>query len=775
MLVEELPAAEQQPIPQQESALSDLEREFLQEHGVLDVGGTDEQEEIPLTLDALFADGDAETRAEGEPGQDTDEEPETGEHGIDVGDEQDTDEEEDEEGSEMGDDSRKKGRRKKKKQSLAAKIVKWVVSAIVILIIAVAVVGVVYVYGIVKDMPRYTTADLEASLMVMSTMYDDQGQPLKNIYLAEGRRTLATYQEMPEDFVNALVAIEDKTFWTHKGFNIIRIAGAIVESAQGGGSISGTSTITQQLARNIWMFDERTERSAERKIKEAFYARELEQNLSKEEILSAYLNTIALGNHSYGIAAAAENYYGKNLKDLDLIECAALAALPKAPSEYAMIITVTPGEVAPDDPRILLSGVQYTYLYNENIEPRLKLVLSEMFEQGYITEKEYNAALNDNIRRHLHPKELEVDSNADFFVSYAIDQIAEDLLRYDPAIESYDEAMQKIYGGGLDIYTTFNHRAQDIAMEEFGDPENFPYAQLTDVDRLGNLIDDYKSIVLFAEDYMFVTREDESQWIHLVSDGDAEPYAWCGDPNVEENRDYMWRDDGSMVIFSGPTKRFGIYNTEGAGGRDINLEIKDFYTKPEGVLYMTKGGYINIPTEYKGMDDKNNLILSKKYFDSPECIFTIDEENEVWINVRNISLRQEVLQPQAAFVLVDHTNGQLKAMVGGRDIKGQFQYNRTISPRQPGSTIKPIGVYGPAIEMSANGERTGVDMPTFGPYWSPLSIILDEEMEYQGRRWPKNWYNSFRGPLTMRNSIEQSVNINAVKVQLAIGDERSIT
>ena len=656
-----------------------------------------------------------------------------------------------------------KEKSKRKKDSLPVMVIKGVVAAFVILIAAACVIGLVYVYGIVKDMPRYGTKNLDASLEVMSTIYDDRGRPLKNIYLPDGQRILAEYDQVPQDLVNALVAIEDKTFWEHKGFNVIRIAGAILESRGAGSNISGTSTITQQLARNIWLIDERDERTAERKIKEAFYARELEKNLSKEEILMAYLNTIALGNHSYGILAAAENYYGKPLEELDLVECAALAALPKAPSEYSMIITASPEDVDPDDSRILLAGAQYTYLYNDNIEPRLKLVLSELFNQGYITEERYDAALKQNIRNKLRPKELEPDSNADFFVSYAIERIADDLLRNDPLLLSRDEAIQKIYSGGLEIYTTFNQRAQDIATEEFENAENFPQAQFSDMDSNGSLLDETGSnILLFSYEYMFEERSD-GPWFRLIYDED------------ETESDYAWLGDGSMVIFGGAAKRLGIYQTNGPGGPDVNLEFKDFYSAQGDTLYITKGGYVSIPKEYKSVDGAGNLILSKKYFSSEHNIFTTGEEGEYRIGPKHITLRQEVLQPQSAFVLIDHKTGHLKAMVGGRSIKGQFQYNRSLSPRPPGSTIKPIGVYGPAIEMSANGETVGGSVPTYGTYWSPISLIMDEEMTYEDKVWPNNWYSGFRGLATMRKSIEDSMNINAVKVQLAVGDQRSIT
>ena len=421
---------------------------------------------------------------------------------------------------------KKNSKKRKRKESIPAKIVKWAVSVIVVMIIAVVVMGGVYVYQIIKDIPRYSSDDIEASLNVMSTMYDDQGHPMKNIYLSDGQRTLVTYQQLPKNLVNALIAIEDKTFWKHKGFNIIRMAGAIIESYRRGTGVSGasgTSTLTQQLARNIWLIEEKTERSIDRKIKEAFYARELEKNLTKEEILTIYLNTIALGNHSYGIEAASEGYFGKKVEDLDLLESAALAALPKAPSEFAMITTVMPGDVDPDDPRILLTGSQYVYLYNNAIEPRLKLVLSEMYAQEYITKDEYDKAMKGNIRSHLHPREIEASSNADFFVAYAIENIANDLLKTDPSITSRDEAIQRIYSRGYDIYTTFNQRAQDIATEEYSNPDNFPTAQLTYTDKNGSLLNhDDDSIVLFSYDYMFEQRDD-GPWFHLIYDESEDP------------------------------------------------------------------------------------------------------------------------------------------------------------------------------------------------------------------------------------------------------------
>jgi len=650
-------------------------------------------------------------------------------------------------------------KKKKKKQKLAVRIIKWAVSVVLILALVVIAGGFIYLYSIIKDLPKHDPETLQRDLKLMSTIYDDAGTALQNIYLDEGQRVLATYDQLPEDLVDAIVAIEDKTFWTHKGFNVVRIVGAVKDSVTGGGEIAGTSTITQQLARNIWLVGTKSERTLDRKIKEAYYARELENNLTKEDILTAYLNTIPLGNHSYGVGAAAQSYFGKDIGQLDLIECAAIAALPQSPSVYSMIATVGIGEVAPDDPRVLLVTDQYIFLYNDAAEERIRLVLDLMLEQGYITQEEHDAAAADNIRSHLHPQPLDEASNASFFIDYLITDVASDLLEEFPGqYADIDEAIQKVYSSGLEIYSTFNQQMQDICTEEFENPENYPAAQMPR-DDAGNVLNEAGQIMLYAYGNMFSDR------------ADGEPWFWLNEG------DFELRQDGSMLIKAGG--RLGIYDTTNPdGSKEVAVEFRDFYTMPDDVFHITKGGIISIPSEYKGMDSEGNLILSPAFFSSDANIFTVetgeDGVERWWIGPTHFSLRQSIIQPQGATTIIEHHTGQIKAMVGGRGIEGQMQFNRATSPHSPGSTMKPIGAYGPALDMGADLEPTGSDIPTFGTYWTALSIILDEEMEYNGKNWPDNWYSGYRGPQTLRNAVQQSINVCAVKVQLAIGNQRSV-
>lgn len=141
---------------------------------------------------------------------------------------------------------------------------------------------------------------------------------------------MSASSQIPDHVQKAFIALEDKTFESHHGFNIIRIFGAVKDALFNGGHISGTSTITQQLARNLYLTDEMQERTLSRKITEAYYSVILEKKLSKSEILEAYLNTVYFGC-GYGVQTAAQAYFSKDIEDVTVAEAAALAAMPPVP------------------------------------------------------------------------------------------------------------------------------------------------------------------------------------------------------------------------------------------------------------------------------------------------------------------------------------------------------------------------------------------------------------------------------------------------------------
>ncbi len=230
------------------------------------------------------------------------------------------------------------------------------------------------------------------------------------------------------------------------------MAGAVVDSVFGGGQISGTSTITQQLARNVYLSDIKSQRSLSRKITEAYYTIILEKNLTKEEIMEAYLNTIFLGFNSYGIQAASQAYSQRDTQDLTTLECAALAALPQSPDSYALVKTDYNGSGSTSGLPVISSTDSVTYLYNGDIsETRRNAVINNMAEEGYISSEERDNLLSENLADHI---KIGVSADADessYFTDYAIDQLTEDIIS-EYGISRAD-ARDMIYtNGAQDLY-----------------------------------------------------------------------------------------------------------------------------------------------------------------------------------------------------------------------------------------------------------------------------------------------------------------------------------
>lgn len=608
------------------------------------------------------------------------------------------------------------------------------------------------VVSIIVTAPPIYPDKIYSLLTENSVLYDDSGEIMDSILTSDGMRTNVSYTELPPDLVNAFVAVEDKTFWTHHGFNFIRIMGAIKESIFEGGSISGTSTITQQLARNLYLAETKSDYSMIRKIREAYYSILLEKRLSKEQIVEAYLNTIYLGYGANGVQAASQSYFSKDVSDLTLEECAALASLAKAPDTFAFIKKYENDQVEAGNPNILYKGADLTYVYNDAFAERRDLVLYFMQEQGKITSAEYDTAMAYDLKDSIKPGQETLKDNSSYFADFVIQDVADGLvesLHITPT-----EAKQMVYSGGLRIHTTMNTKMQSITEKEFSNNANFPGVTNLKKDRNGNIIGSGGNILLYAYDNYI----DDAGNFTLGSD------------------EFELTRNGNLVLF--PGKRLNFYKTEVQGVIDFSVEFKNMYTIEDGVFYIIQGGVLQIPQQYKEKDRDGNLIVSKKFFDENN---TFMQRNGTGLTISSsyYILKQKIVQPQSAMVIYDYTNGGIKAMVGGRNVEGRLILNRANEPRQPGSSIKPIGVYGPALQSgldAVNGKGTSVKDKSqlYGQYWTAASVIDDAKMTYNGKVWPKNWYTGYRGLTRMRTAVEQSVNTCAVKVLSDIGATNSV-
>ncbi len=351
-----------------------------------------------------------------------------------------------------------------KKDTTFKKIFKktFLIFSILIIILITSVSG--YAFAVIKSSPDLdVNAILEPS--ETTTLYDDEGNFVTN-YITSNQRYVVDSSEIPDNLKNAYVSIEDERFYEHKGIDVKRILGAVVNNVkaklQGRSTFQGGSTLTQQLIKNTLLTNEST---ITRKIKEAYLAIGLERELSKDEILTTYLNTIPLGGYVYGVQAASIRFFSKDVSDLNLIECAYIAGITQAPTTYDALSSVNQ-----EDPSRYIK--------------RTKTVLRKMLELGYITQNEYDQGISDldNGLLKFNPSSVNNEMQYEWFTRPAIDQVEQDLVEKLKYTE--DEAKNLIASGGLKIYTTMDTNLQDNVQEILDSSSNYTVAFKNGVETL---------------------------------------------------------------------------------------------------------------------------------------------------------------------------------------------------------------------------------------------------------------------------------------------------
>jgi penicillin-binding protein 1A len=313
--------------------------------------------------------------------------------------------------------ARKTGKRKSSHHTGLGALI--LVSILTLLVLAIIGAGVLY-YALIKDLPSVATLkDYRPS--IATRVYADNDE-LIDVFFLEDRKIIHI-SEVPKFAVQAFVAAEDTRFYSHQGFDMQSISRAFLKNIEAGKVVQGGSTITQQVAKALYLSPEK---SYIRKIKEAILAYKIDRYLTKDEILNLYLNHIYLGHGTYGIEAASGGYFGKSARELTLPEAALLAGLPKAPSNYS------------------------PFLYFEKARQRQTYVLERMVDDGYITAAQKDQALATPLRlRSIKPK----DKVAPYFI--------ENVRRY--VQEKYGSDV--LYKEGLEIYTTLDIEMQKAARD----------------------------------------------------------------------------------------------------------------------------------------------------------------------------------------------------------------------------------------------------------------------------------------------------------------------
>jgi len=310
---------------------------------------------------------------------------------------------------------------------------------VVLLILVVFIVGGFgggMLVGYISTTETLTISDLMTSDKQQTTfVYDKNGTEIQKLTGSDNvDRVYVSYSAVKDTYIDeAIISIEDERFYEHNGIDIQRIGSAILSALSNGGTAThGGSTITQQTVK---MISGQNQVSTQRKVQEWFSAMALEQELSKDEIMELYINQAPMGNNYIGIQTAAQNYFGKDAKDLSLTECAFLAGIPKSPSYYNPLRETG----------------------RRNALRRMRVVLSKMHELGKITDDQYTTALNTEL---VFKTTTTMTSNSvqSYFVEYAVSEVITDLMAERNI--SRTMAAKLVYNNGYKIYTTLEPTVQ---------------------------------------------------------------------------------------------------------------------------------------------------------------------------------------------------------------------------------------------------------------------------------------------------------------------------
>lgn len=536
---------------------------------------------------------------------------------------------------------------------------------------------VLYIYIISLELPS-TDEFSKFKYNEPMVVYDAEGTVIAE--LGAERRYPVAIEDMPKHVYQAVVAVEDARFYEHSGIDPWGIARAMVANIKAGRMVEGGSTLTQQLVKVIYLTPER---KLKRKIKEAIIAYRLDKELSKEKILELYLNQVNFGRGAYGIQAAAINYFGKNVKDMTIAEAAMVAGIPKGPSIYA------------------------PHLNMKKSINRRNHVLKRMRELNYITEEEYNEALNEEvILAESVPLRLRY---AGYFMDYVHKFIEEEL--------KIEDAQNK----GIKVFTTLNLDYQ-IAAEKalltnlmaIGKREGYKGA-------LGKLLEDNDTDVEMSEEEMAVIESAEQQ------------------------------DNGTKLI--------RLDNNIPSYLEELNYK-KAVITKVEKnklniLLYDNSTGIINYK-ENEWISNYNGKWVTNftKIFEENDVIYVSFKKK---VKNNNVYLIEQNPPLEGAIVSINPQTGEIYAMVGGMSYFKSF-FNRAVQARrQVGSTFKPL-VYATAYESGYYPMSVFHDTP-----------VIQRNSETDENWRPKNFDGQFRGEMTLERALQLSNNSVTIKLAQKIG------
>jgi penicillin-binding protein 1A len=371
--------------------------------------------------------------------------------------------------------------------------------SLIALCIAVTCLGVGSFRGVIDTAPDVDDIDI-MPLGYATFLYDDAGNQIRKLAAPDSNRLPVTLDQIPVDLQHAVVAIEDERFYEHNGIDVKGILRAGMKALTTGDFSEGASTITQQLLKNN-VFTNWTSESTQlerftRKIQEQYLAVQVEKKTDKDTILENYLNTINLGAGSYGVQAAARQYFDKDVWDLNLSECATLAGITQNPTKFNPIIN-------PDSNR-----------------KRRKEVLQHMLDQNYITQDQYDETLADDVYSRIQAAQERNSSTENTVYTYFEDELTDQIINDLMNIKGYTkkQATNLLYSGGLKVYTTQDSKIQNILDEEYADPSNYPDTVQYELDYALTVTDPDGNQVNYSKEMLQLYFQNENPDFDLLFD-----------------------------------------------------------------------------------------------------------------------------------------------------------------------------------------------------------------------------------------------------------------
>jgi len=620
-------------------------------------------------------------------------------------------------------------------------IIKVIVTIILLTFFGAFLFGAVYTY-LNLDLPKIEKLQ-DYKPKMASRIYSKDGILLAEI--GAEKREVVAIKDIPKRVVDAFLSAEDDKFFEHKGVDYFGLARAMLANFKAGRVVQGGSTITQQVAKSLLLT---SERSITRKVKDFILAQRIEEKLNKEEILHLYLNQVYLGNGYYGVKAAARGYFNKELKSMTVAESAMLAGLLVAPGKYSPFNNPVPAK------------------------KRQHYVLDRMLKLKKISRLEYDEALKEKTIYYTKEDELKAGYFTEWVRQVVVEAVGE----------------EEFLTNGYVVKTTLDYSLQKVAedsllkgVKEIDKRQGYkgPTGYLEPNEFRKFDLNSRKKIIKNRSNFFYINSQNEKEYQFAFNEKafdeavdnraretkldefyfpgylETDDFHSVLENNVQYEAYVLGVDDGLKVIYVSLGGMTGIIPFEyfkWAHKRSVNenTAYSPEVQKPSTILKM--GDLINVQFI------KSNALIQNYLSKEANAFLNKNKFAALLKNQKYLLLSlDQVPEVQGAVFSLDARTGEIVSYVGGSDFKLN-KFNRVIqAKRQPGSAFKPI-LFAAALE---NG-------------YGPTTIIMDTPEAMPGfdsaSSWkPKNYDNEYRGPVTVRTTLEESRNIPTIKMADKVG------